>query len=88
MNLQQSRESSSRKMRSKPPFDIENAYFNVAEWVAGCGWVEIGDQDWQAFVVRALNGGGLIYEKDGCRTLAEAMAALEKGLGKWFQENN
>jgi hypothetical protein len=67
--------------------DIESAYPNVAEWVAGCGWIEIGDQDWQGFVVRALNAGGMIYETEGCRTLGEAMAALEKGLGKWMQEN-
>jgi hypothetical protein len=52
----------------------------VAEWVAGCGWIEIGDQDWQGFVVRALNGGGLIFETDGYKTLGEAMVALEKGL--------
>ena len=39
------------------------------------------------FNVRALDGGGMIFEKDGCSSLAEAMAALEKGLGKWFQEN-
>jgi hypothetical protein len=38
--------------------------------------------------VMALNEGGMIFEKDGCSSLAEAMAALEKGLGKWFQESN
>jgi hypothetical protein len=34
-----------------------------------------------------LNKGGLIYEQDGCRAFAEAMAALEKGLEKWLDEN-
>jgi hypothetical protein len=72
----------------EPTFDIEAAYPNVAEWVAGCGWIEIGDQDWQGFVVRALNEGGMTYEKQGCSSLTEAMAALETGLGKWFEENN
>ena len=75
------------KKKDKPKPDVESAYPNVAEWVQGCGWIEIGDQDWQGFVVRALNDGGLIYEKKGCRSLAEAMAALEKGLEKWLQEN-
>ncbi len=75
------------KKSDQPPFGIEAAFPNAAEWVAGCGWIEIGDQDWQGFVVRALNESGLIYEKDGCSNLPEAMAALEKGLGKWFQEN-
>ena len=75
------------KKEDQPTFNIEAAYPNVAEWVNGCGWIEIGDQDWQGFVVRALDGGGMIFEKEGCKTLAEAMAALDKGLGKWFQEN-
>ena len=74
--------------KTKQSFDIEAAYPNIAEWVQGCGWIEIGDQDWQGFVVRALNEGGLVYEKEGCRTLVEAMAALEKGLEEWFRENN
>ena len=41
----------------------------------------------RGFVVRALNEGGMIYEREGCRTLAEAMVALEKGLEKWLDEN-
>ncbi len=75
------------KKEDKPSIDIEAAYPKVTEWVQGCGWIEIGDQDWQGFVARALNEGGLVYEKEGCRTLAEAMEALEKGLGKWLREN-
>ena len=75
------------KKSDQPQCDIEATYPNVAEWVQGCGWIEIGDQDWQGFVARAMNGGGLIYEKEGCRTLVEAMAALEKGLGEWFEKN-
>ena len=67
--------------------DVEAAFPNIAEWVQGCGWIEIGDQDWQGFVVRALNGGGMVYEQEECRTLAEAMTALEKGVGKWLDEN-
>lgn len=73
--------------RSEPKANIEAVFPNVAEWVQGCGWIEIGDQGWQGFVVRALNEGGMIYEKEGCHTLAEAMTALEKGLEKWSKEN-
>ena len=47
----------------------------------------MGNQDWQGFVVRALNDGGLVFEKEGCRTLGEALAALDKGLATWFKEN-
>jgi hypothetical protein len=43
-----------------PNSDIEATYPKIAEWVQGCGWIEIGDQDSQGFVVRAFNEGGLI----------------------------
>ena len=72
--------------KKKPEFDVESAYPNVAAWVRDFGWIEIGDMDWQGFVVRVLDAGGMIYEKEGCRKLAEAMTALEKGIGKWFDE--
>jgi hypothetical protein len=58
----------------------------VAKWVQGYGHIEIGDQEGFGFVVRALDYGGLVFEDDNPRTLAEAMAALEKGLTKWFEE--
>ena len=37
------------------------------------------------FVVRALDYGGLVFEDDKPDTLAEAMAALEKGLTEYFE---
>ena len=52
----------------------------------GYGHIEIGDQEGFGFVVRALDYGGLVFEDDKPRTLAEAMAALEIGLRKWFKE--
>jgi hypothetical protein len=36
--------------------------------------------------VRALDYGGLVFEDDKPDTLAEALAALEKGLAEWFEE--
>ena len=66
--------------------DIEAAYPNIAKWVGG-GWIEIGEQEWGGFAARALDKGGLVYEKEGCRTLGEAMTALERGLLQWFEEN-
>jgi hypothetical protein len=38
------------------------------------------------FVARALDYGNLAFEDDRPDTLAEALAALEKGLRKWFDE--
>lgn len=57
----------------------------IAQWVRD-GHIEIGDQEGFGFVVRALDYGGLVYEDDKPDTLAEAMAALEKGLTEWFRE--
>ena len=58
----------------------------VARWVKGFGHIEIGDQEGFGFVVRALDYGELVFEDDKPDTLAEALAALEKGLRKGFDE--
>jgi hypothetical protein len=58
----------------------------IAKYVRGYGYVEIGDQESFGFVVRALGYGGLDFEDDTPETLAEAMAVLEAGLAKWFEE--
>jgi hypothetical protein len=54
--------------------DIENSYPAVAQWVQGCGWIEIGDQ------------GGVVFEDANCRSLTEAMASLEFGLAVAMKE--
>jgi hypothetical protein len=43
-------------------------------------------QGFCSFARRALDYWGLVFENDKPRTLAEAMAALENGLKKWFEE--
>jgi hypothetical protein len=65
---------------------VEKLFPAIAQWVRGYGHIEIGDQEMFGFVVRALDYGGLAFEDDKPDTLAEAMAALEKGLRKWFDE--
>jgi hypothetical protein len=64
---------------------VEKLFPATAHWVQG-GHIEIGDQEGSGFVARALDYGGLVFEDDRPRTLAEALAALEKGLRKWFEE--
>jgi hypothetical protein len=58
----------------------------IARYVAGYGYVEIGDQEGFGFVTRAVGYGGLNFEDDTPDSLAEAMAVLEAGLTQWFQE--
>jgi hypothetical protein len=73
----------------KPSADqaaVETIFPAIAKWVKGYGHIEIGDQEGFGFVARALDYGGMVFEDDRPDTLAEALAALEKGLRKWFDE--
>jgi hypothetical protein len=77
---------SARKVKpSKEQAGVETTFPAIAKWVNGYGHIEIGDQEGFEFV-RVLDYGGLVFEDDKPRTLAEAMAALEMGLTKWFKE--
>ena len=58
----------------------------IARYVRGYGSVEIGDQESFGFIVRAVGYGGVDFEDDRPSTLAEAMAVLEAGLARWFEE--
>jgi hypothetical protein len=81
------RPSTGGKGRTKQP-GIEGQYPNVAKWVKGYGWIEIGIHDWEGFQARALDEGGLIYENTDCDSLAGAMKGLETELGRWFKERD
>jgi hypothetical protein len=64
---------------------VERLFPVIAQWVRGYGHIEIGNQEMFGFVVRALDYGGLAFEDDKPDTLAEAMAALERGLAEYFK---
>jgi hypothetical protein len=86
--LKQQREAHRRGM-VKPTAEqqaVEKLFPAIAQWVRGYGHIEIGDQEMFGFVARALDYGGLAFEDDKPGTLAEAMAVLDKGLAKWFEE--
>jgi hypothetical protein len=65
---------------------VEAMFPAIALYVDGYGYIEIGDQEGFGFVVRAIGYGGLDFEDDRPDTLAEALAALELGLTRWFEE--
>ncbi len=71
---------------TKEQMKVESIFPAIAKYVRGYGYVEIGDQESFGFVVRALGYGGLDFEDDTPETLAEAMAVLEAGLSKRFEE--
>jgi hypothetical protein len=58
----------------------------IDKWVREYGWIEIGVQELFGLVARALHEGGTQVEDDQPDTLAEAMAVLEAGLARWFEE--
>jgi hypothetical protein len=64
---------------------VEQLFPAIAQWVRGYGHIEVGDQEMFGFVARALDYGGMTFEDDRPDTLAEALAALEKGLAEYFK---
>lgn len=70
---------------SKEQAAVEELFPIIAKWVSEYGHIEIGDQDGFGFIARALDYGGLIFESNKPKSLAEAMAALEKGLAEYFE---
>ncbi len=78
---------SAKKVKpSKEQAGVETTFPAVAMWIKSHGHIEIGDQEGFGIVVRAMDYGGLVFEGDKPRKLAEAMAALEIGLTKWFEK--
>jgi hypothetical protein len=64
---------------------VEGLFPAVAKWVRGYGHIDVGDQEMFGFVARALDYGGMVFEDDRPDTLAEALAALEKGLADYYE---
>ena len=62
--------------------EIDRSFPNIADWIQGSGWIEIGNHDWQGFVVRALTEGGEVIEVERCKSLGEALIALEAEIPK------
>lgn len=66
--------------------EVEAIFPAVARYVRGYGSITIGEDEVQGFVVRAISCGGVDFEDARPDTLAEAMAVLEAGLARWFEE--
>jgi hypothetical protein len=86
--LRRLRETGRAKMTrpTKAQAAVEELFPAIATWVKGFGHIEIGDQEMFGFVARALDYGGMVFEDNKANTLVEALAALETGLRKWFEE--
>ena len=66
---------------------FESAYPNIARWVMD-GWIEIGRGSYSDSFVKAYDEGGTVWEgKRKYPTLEDALQDLERGVAKWFEEN-
>ncbi len=76
------------KAKKTPPDSFAEAYPNIADWVLGGGWMEVGHTDYTRSFVRALDEGGMVFEGDSSYlTLDAALKALEAGIKAWLEEN-
>jgi hypothetical protein len=64
----------------QPEFD--EAFPAVVRWVKAEGRIEIGVEEGQGFVVRALDEGGMVFEGKARKSLGEALTALEQGIAE------
>ena len=85
-NKKQAEKQSLIRLSTQPSF--EASYPNISAWVSGGGWIEIGDEVQTGSFVRALDEGGMIWEgAKKYKSVDEALQALERGIGKWTDEN-
>lgn len=77
-----------RRKQKAATDSFESKYPNLATWVLGDGWVEIGKTEWTHSFVRALDLGGMVWEgKRKYKTIDEALQALDAGIKAWTDEN-
>jgi hypothetical protein len=64
------------------------AYPNVARWVRGYGWFELGeDLPGRSFVL-ALDEGGIVWEGEATYpTVDDALRALDAALATWLRDH-
>jgi hypothetical protein len=67
---------------------FEQVYPRTAEWIQSHGWIEVGQNDVQRSLVRALDEGGLVWEgKTRYASMDALWRDLERGLADWFAVN-
>jgi hypothetical protein len=68
---------------------FDQQYPHLAAWIlGGDAWIELGQDEMSHSMVRILDIGGLIWESDErYETVAQALAAAEKALAEWSEEN-
>lgn len=65
--------------------NVEKEYPNISQWIHD-GTIEIGFEYRNGIVARAIDEGGVVWEKEHCKSFDVALTELEKGIGKWCKE--
>jgi hypothetical protein len=79
-------ESGQTPLRLGPPF--EECYSDLARWIMGGGWVELGKTDNTSSMARALDAGGMLWEgKERYRNMDDLLRDLNEGIARWNEEN-
>ena len=68
---------------------FDDRFPTIAQWISQeGGWIEIGGDDYSTSTVRALHGGGMVWEgADDYGSLDEALTAMDAGVAAWLVEN-
>jgi hypothetical protein len=68
---------------------FDQRFPTIARWISQEeGWVELGADHYSRSLVRALYGGGMVWEgKDDYKSLDEALRAMEEGIAAWLEEH-
>lgn len=68
---------------------IDATYPTIARWVREYGWIEIGQDEMSRLFIRALDQGGMVWERqEDYATLDDALQDLEAGLAAWMREQH
>ncbi len=66
--------------------NIIKQYPNIASWIQD-GTIEIGNEYGRKIVARAIDEGGVIWEKGNFSNFNQAVNGLEQGIKKWIDKN-
>lgn len=83
------KKTSIERVVPSPTRSFDEMFPTIARWISQEeGWVAVGADDDSRSLVRALYGGGMVWEGKGdYKSLDEALRAMDRGIASWLDEN-
>jgi hypothetical protein len=67
---------------------FDKLYPNIAWWVQGGGWIELGRDDYSRSLIRVLDIGGMLWEgQEEYDSVGAALDEAEAFIAQWRKEN-